>query len=642
MGILLRFADGLTNALTGMGRTSDPRSGNRYSYIPKTQQELYAAYRGSGLMRKIVNVPAQDMVREGWEWKAEADQVTLIEAEQARHDIVAKVRKAEILRGLGGAAMILGLPGDPASPAPASVASGRLAFVHVVSRWQCTLGDEVTDFTDPSFGQPEFYQLSATNGQQRIHPSRVIAFKANPLPNMGIGTSWEDDFWGESTVEQVLDAVQNSDAAQTAFAGLIQKARLMRLGIPGLAEYCATQEGERMLAARVANIQLAESLYNASIYDKGNGQEGSGEQIDDITYNFAGLKDVMNAFGEFVAAISDIPATRLLGRAPEGMNSAGESQQKDWNKMVRSKQTIDLKPCLDGLMRYLVPSALGSTPAEVWYDFAPLDMPTEAERAKQFETEMKAIETLDRVSVIPRAALAEGVQSLMVEQGYLPALESALAKIDEAERFGEVPEDDGMDPSELAATSRREVDPDLAGEGDAPGTGVARRAANDAIALADATPRTLYVQRKLLNAAEFIKWAKSQGFDTVTAPDDLHVTVAYSKTAIDWMKIESEDWNQEKDGTLEIAPGGVRIVEALGDKGAVVLLFTSSRLSWRHEQIMRAGASHDFPDYQPHVTISYSAPADLDLSTVEPYRGALRFGPELFEVQSDGWRPQEA
>jgi uncharacterized protein len=632
MGILLRFADGLTNALTGMGRTSDPRSGNRYSYIPKNQQELYAAYRGSGLMRKIVNVPAQDMVREGWEWKAEADQVTLIEAEHARHDIVAKVRKAEILRGLGGAAMILGLPGDPASPAPASVSKGRLAFVHVVSRWQCTLGAEVTDFTDPSFGQPEFYQLSARTGQQRIHPSRVIAFKANPLPNMGIGTSWEEDFWGESTVEQVLDAVQNSDAAQTAFAGLIQKARLMRLGIPGLTEYCATADGEKMLAARVANIQLAESLYNASIYDAGDGSEKSGERIDDITYNFAGLKDVMNAFGEFVAAISDIPATRLLGRAPEGMNSAGESQQKDWNKMVRSKQTIDLKPCLDGLMRYLVPSALGSTPAEVWYDFAPLDMPTEAERAKQFETEMKAIETLDRVSVSPRAALAEGVQSLMVEQGYLPALESALAKIDEAERFGEVPEDDGMDPSELAATSRREVDPDLAGEGDAPGTGVARRAANDA------APRPLYVHRKLLNAADLIAWAKTQGIETTLAASDMHVTIAFSRQPLDWMKVESHDWNEEKDGGLRIAPGGVRMVERLGKDGeAVVLLFGSSRLAWRHEQIINAGASWDWPEYQPHITISYNAP-EIDVATMEPYRGELRFGPEVFEPLDDDWK----
>jgi hypothetical protein len=70
----------------------------------------------------------------------------------------------------------------------------------------------------------------------------------------------------------------------------------------------------------------------------------------------------------------------------------------------------------------------------------------------------------------------------------------------------------------------------------------------------------------------------------------------------------------------------------------VVLLFSSSSLSWRHEDMVRQGASHDFDEYAPHVTITYEARADLDLAKIEPYRGELIFGPEIFEEINEDWK----
>lgn len=123
----------------------------------------------------------------------------------------------------------------------------------------------------------------------------------------------------------------------------------------------------------------------------------------------------------------------------------------------------------------------------------------------------------------------------------------------------------------------------------------------------------------------------------------MHVTIAFSRVAVDWMKA-GETWSGDKDGKLTVQPGGARLVEKLGDKGAVVLLFNSSDLSWRHEAIRRdAGASWDYPEYQPNVTITYSG-GDLDLEKVEPYRGKLIFGPEIFQELDEDWssRLQEA
>ncbi|ESY88342.1 histone H1 [Mesorhizobium sp. LNHC220B00] len=148
-----------------------------------------------------------------------------------------------------------------------------------------------------------------------------------------------------------------------------------------------------------------------------------------------------------------------------------------------------------------------------------------------------------------------------------------------------------------------------------------------------ATPRTLYVCRHLINTDAFLKWARGQGFKNTMPADDLHVTIAYSRSRLDWLTL-GENWIQNNKGTLTVAPGGPRVVEAIGTGGAVALLFASTDLSWRHMAIREAGASWDWPEYQPHVTITMDADG-VDLAKVEPYRGELKFGPEIFSEIDD-------
>lgn len=143
-----------------------------------------------------------------------------------------------------------------------------------------------------------------------------------------------------------------------------------------------------------------------------------------------------------------------------------------------------------------------------------------------------------------------------------------------------------------------------------------------------ATPRSLYVSRRLLNADEVLKWAREQGFKNLLDADDLHVTVAFSRNHVDWLDM-GEAWNFDGKAELVIAAGGPRLIEHLGPDRVIVLMFASTELSWRHMAMREAGASWDWPEYQPHVTLSRGEP-DLDLSKVEPFRGKLRFGPEIF------------
>jgi len=162
----------------------------------------------------------------------------------------------------------------------------------------------------------------------------------------------------------------------------------------------------------------------------------------------------------------------------------------------------------------------------------------------------------------------------------------------------------------------------------------------------DAEPRPLYVYRSVVNGAEIARWAKTQ---RIQIPDvnDLHVTILYSREAVDPIKIgEPRDGQAPPDtakvpaGGLYIGPGGPRAIERMGPGGAaIVLQFASSALCWRHEEMIYRGASHDYEDYTPHITLNSTGANEytdlsppLNVPGIEPYRGEIILGPEVFKT----------
>lgn len=139
---------------------------------------------------------------------------------------------------------------------------------------------------------------------------------------------------------------------------------------------------------------------------------------------------------------------------------------------------------------------------------------------------------------------------------------------------------------------------------------------------------TLYVHRKIENAADIIKWAKDQGFKMTMVGSELHATVMYSKVAVDWPTPD--------DDVITIRSPAGREVAELGD--AVVLKFRNSTLNRRHEELCAEhGCVFDHDEYIPHLTITYE-PGDLDISKVKPYEGDIVLGPEVFEAVNENYR----
>lgn len=142
--------------------------------------------------------------------------------------------------------------------------------------------------------------------------------------------------------------------------------------------------------------------------------------------------------------------------------------------------------------------------------------------------------------------------------------------------------------------------------------------------------RSLYVCRPVVNTDEIREWAKSQGFASTLPGHDMHITLAYSKQPVDWTNIGESLPEHRIDG-------GHRAVHRF-DGGAVVLELQCPDLEQRWQYFRDIGADWKHASYRPHVTITYQLPEGLDVSKIEPFRGAIVLGPEQCKEVDSNWQ----
>ncbi|WP_039012537.1 anti-CBASS protein Acb1 family protein [Pseudomonas brassicacearum] len=594
MSALTYLKDSLQNLVAGLGTARDKASHSHYVIPEMDDQQLLNAFRGSWTAQKGVTIPAVDACRNWRNWQADKAQIELIEAEEDRLNVKGKTLEALLkARLFGGAAVFIGTgERDTASELnPDRVGKGGIKYLTVMPRRQLSATEIEQDPQSPRFGKPKAYRLPGS--EVEIHPSRLVIFigAQHPDPELAVGCGFG---WGDSVLLAAMPAVRHYDETVANVVSLVYEAKIDVINIPNLMTSMQDKNYERQLLERLRLAATAKGINGTLILD---GLETHSSK----SASFSTLPEVIAKTEQGVAGAFDIPGTRMFGQSSTGLGANGEENTRNYYDNVASRQKLEIKPAMSVMDECLIRSALGSRPKEIHYVWAPLWQATAKERADIGKTTADTIKALKESALFPEEALSSTAVNLLVELSVMPGLEAAI------EKFGsELPEDDEGD--------------DLPGPTSGP--------PSQKKVVTDAAPRTLYVSRKVTNGADIIEWAKAQGFESTLPAEDLHVTIAYSRSPVDWMKV-GESWSGDGNGQLKIAPGGARLIDKFGE-GAVVLLFNSSELSWRHVSIVEAGASWDWPDYQPHITFTYE-PGSVDLSAVQPYRGKIELGPEIFE-----------
>jgi len=657
------LADSMQNLVTGMGTDKDKTFSTFFSLGLMDRTQLDAAYRGDWIARKAVDIPAEDATREWREWQADPDEVEAIETIEKDLRIQQKVKSA-MQRGrlYGGGALIMGInQGKPEDEIILdSLDVDCLQFVHVVSRWELSNGPIQWDIESPFYGEPEYYTTSnQKSALVKIHPSRVVRFIGNEIPDLTMANGW-----GDSVLQAVNDAVVGAGSVSSSIAQLVAEAKLDVIKIPGLSENITNAAYEARLKKRFSFANISKSVYGILLLD-------AAEEWERINSQFAGLPDVQKMFLLIACGAVDVPSTRFLGQSPAGLSSTGEGDLRNYYDGVTSKQKNEVQPILSRLDEVLIRSALGKMPddgegdhGDIHYNWRPLWQMTPAEKAEIAAKKAATFKIDVDAGLINEVVLKKAREAQLIEDGTYPGMEQLIEEFDDDPELENVepdplglappitdPNDPNYDPTKdpnAAEFQPQKQLPKPPGQKllPAPSKKPAKKGAKKGAAgaavdgmirrLADAsTPRTLYVRRDLLpSSMKAVKsWAKKAGFKSSLV--DMHVTIAYSKEPVDWLKAGQDNFGNNENGQLVVRAGGPRVLEKFGK--AVVLAFASSDLDWRHRRIKEdTGATWDYDEYTPHVTISYEA-GDLDHLRIRPYDGELVFGPEIFEEIKTGF-----
>lgn len=412
MGRLTDFRDSLFNLITGLGTGKDPTSASRWHLRLLSRQEVEFAYRADWVARKIIDSPAEDATREWRSWQADQKVIQAIEAVEELHNLQKKMYQAIVRARLyGGAAMVFAVKGqDPASELVMdTVKKGDLEFVVVMNRYELMAGPRIFNVESPYYTRPEYYQVATpvfgfenesglqyplassdpparqvgggdknrqmtpATGTVVVHPSRVIEFTGNELPDwrlIPMGGSW-----GDSVLQTVDDVLKDIGLVIGSIANMVNDAKLDVIKIPDFSKQIATKEYANRLLGRFAYANAAKSTVNSLVLD-------TNEEWQRVQSNFGGLPNILHEYLLIAGGAAGIPMSILVGQSggrglgegstSSGGEAGGGSDLKNYYDRISAKQENEYGPKMAPLDQVLVRSAIGKWDPTITYNWNPL------------------------------------------------------------------------------------------------------------------------------------------------------------------------------------------------------------------------------------------------------------------------------
>ena len=387
----LMTRDSFVNQMARMG-LGQPNvtegAGYAITRLSKNYNLLNALYRNHWIIRRIIDTVAKDLVKN---WVEFTSGITPEETDKLNKVIRYTSLKSKLIEGLtwgrlyGGAAGLIVIEGEDNLEEPLeldNIMPGSFKGLIILDRWSGIYPqmETVSDLSSPEFGLPKYYIVqdpAIVNQDQgiRIHHSRIIRFLGDDLP------LWEkmaESYWGASVIERIFDELKKRDNTSWNIASLVFLGNLRVLKMSDYGQLLAT-----------SNSRAKKSLYNTLeaqnmlMNNMGLYVLDKEDDFQTFQYSFSGLPEVYEKFMLDIAGAANIPATKLYGRSPEGMNSTGEGDETNYNNDIKQEQERHLRSQLDKLFAIISISALGYLPDDIDFNFNPIETPSQKEIAEQ-------------------------------------------------------------------------------------------------------------------------------------------------------------------------------------------------------------------------------------------------------------------
>lgn len=380
--------DAFQNTLARMGfATPNVTEGAKYplTRLTKDYNLMTALYRNHWIIRRVIDTVAKDMIKN---WVEFTSGITPEETDRLNRSVRRLGIKHKLIESIiwarlyGGSAALLIIDGDENLEEPLDIKSimpGSFKGLIVLDRWSgiYPMLTTVSDINSPDFGLPDYYMVQdeAKTKNVKIHHSRILRFIGDPLP------LWEkmaESYWGASVIERLFDELKKRDNTSANIASLVFLSNLRVLKM---------QDYGQVLS--LTNAKAQKSLYdtlqaqNILMNNMGLYVLDKDDDFQVFNQSFSGLEDIYEKFMLDIAGAANIPATRLYGRSPAGMNSTGEGEETNYNNDIEQEQENSLRFQLDKLFPIMAMSELGYVPEDLDFNFNPVETLSQKEIAER-------------------------------------------------------------------------------------------------------------------------------------------------------------------------------------------------------------------------------------------------------------------
>lgn len=381
---------------------------------------LTSLYRSSWIVQRVCSVIPEDALTDLRIEAPELDNEKMnrldrvIQKTKIRRKIIDAMKWARLYGGSAAVIMLDGQDEDMAEPLRVKdILPGSFRGLFVVDRWSGIYPSTelVSNKSSSDFGLPRYYEVRDENGviRYRIHHSRLIRFIGVDMPYY---EAIAEQQWGTSAIESMFDDLVRRDNVTHNIANLTFKACLSVYEIENLDQIfaSASSQAQKRMYSMIQAMGILESNLGVKLVNKG-------DSVQQLQYGFSGLPEVLDGAMLDVSGSTAIPATRLFGRSPAGMNSTGESDEKNYRSTLEQQRSIHILPALEKLAPIVCMSELGEIPEGVEFKLPPLDEMTPNDKADVVDKQTAYLERLFQANVIPADSLLLGVRNAQNEVG---------------------------------------------------------------------------------------------------------------------------------------------------------------------------------------------------------------------------------
>lgn len=388
--------DGYVNLLNKYGTKQDNSEAYKFEREPVIPDiQLTGLYEGNGLFSKIIDTPAEEALKHGFDLNLKSDELNAF-VEDALDDLEWEERAATAIkwaRLYGGALIVMLIDDGRGLEEPVdwehirSIDELRVYERSIVqpdyaSLYQQDYGGKGVGNRVSKFGQPEYYYVSSIYGSFKVHESRCLVFRNGVLPEQTSNATYL--FWGMPEYVRIRRALRETVTAHTDSVKLLERSVQAIYSMKGLASLLTTDDGENQVLKRLQLVDTSRGLLNSIAIDS------EGEQYDFKTFQFSGVKDVIDATCNMLSALTNIPQTILFGRSPAGMNATGDSDFESYYNFVEKIQRLmlkrNLRTLLDVVFRAGIASGDVAEEPDYKLEFKPLWSLSDTEQAAVDQT----------------------------------------------------------------------------------------------------------------------------------------------------------------------------------------------------------------------------------------------------------------